>query len=68
MPTTGIGISIAAEIFGALSLHPKIPFPAVVVEREVRAQLKPYSVFCAAVIRAGAADQLGRSASPASRC
>jgi hypothetical protein len=31
--------------FGALSLHPEIPFPAAVVEREVRAQLKPYSGF-----------------------
>ena len=40
-----------AAIFGALSLHPKIPFPAAVVEREVREQLKPYSRFCAAVIR-----------------
>jgi hypothetical protein len=29
--------------FGALSLHPKIPFPATVVGREVRARLKPYS-------------------------
>ena len=37
-------------IFGASSLHPKIPFPATVVEREVRAQLRPYSRFCGAVI------------------
>jgi len=40
-----------ATVFGALSLHPKIPFPAAVAEREVRAQLKPYSGFCAAAIR-----------------
>ncbi len=32
-------------ISGASSLHPKIPFPATVVEREVRARLKPYSGF-----------------------
>jgi hypothetical protein len=37
--------SAQAAIFGALSLHPKIPFPAAVVEREVRAQWKPYSGF-----------------------
>src|ERR1700694_2174282 len=37
-------------IFGPSSLHPKIPFPAALVERQVRAQLKPYSG-CAAVIR-----------------
>jgi hypothetical protein len=37
--------------FGALSLHPEIPFPAAVVEREVRTRLKPYSAFCTAVIR-----------------
>jgi hypothetical protein len=48
-------------IFGASSLHPKIPFPAAVVEREVRPQLKPYSGFCAAVIRdLGPALQLFR--------
>src|ERR1700687_4594732 len=35
-------------VFGALSLHPKIPFPAAAIEREVRAQLKPY-YGCAAV-------------------
>ena len=35
-------------IFGALSLHPKIPFPAAGIEREVRAQLNPYYE-CAAV-------------------
>ena len=29
-------------IFGALSLHPKIPFPGAGIEREVRARLKPY--------------------------
>src|SRR6202165_2686408 len=47
-------------IFGASSLHPKIPFPAAVVERQVRAQLKPYSG-CAAVIRdPGSALQLFR--------
>src|ERR1700737_2620461 len=34
--------------FGALSLHPKIPFPAPAIEREVRAQLKP-NYGCAAV-------------------
>jgi hypothetical protein len=38
-------------IFGALSLHPKIPFPAAGIAREVRAELKPYSGFSAAVIR-----------------
>jgi hypothetical protein len=32
-------------ISGASSLHPKIPFPAAVVEREVRARVKPYSGF-----------------------
>jgi hypothetical protein len=37
-------------MFGASSLHPKIPFPAALVEREVRAQLRPYSRFCGAVI------------------
>ena len=36
-------------IFGALSLHPKIPFPAAGIAREVRAQLRPYSGFSAAV-------------------
>jgi hypothetical protein len=47
-------------IFGASSLHPKIPFPAAVVERQVRTQLKPYSG-CAAVIRdPGSALQLFR--------
>src|SRR5258707_9360239 len=35
---------------GASSLHPKIPFPAAVVQREVRAPLRPYSRFCGAVI------------------
>ena len=38
-------------IFGASSLHPKIPFPAAGIAREVRAELKPYSGFSAAVIR-----------------
>jgi hypothetical protein len=42
---------ILVAVFGALSPHPKIPFPAAVVEREVRTRLKPYSGFCAAVIR-----------------
>ena len=27
--------------------HPKVPFPAAVVEREVRERSKPYSGFCA---------------------
>jgi hypothetical protein len=31
--------------FGALSLHPKIPFPETLVEREVQARLKQYSGF-----------------------
>ena len=35
---------------GAWSLHPKIPFPAAAVQREVRAPLRPYSRFCGAVI------------------
>ena len=39
---------ILVVIFGALSLHPKIPFPAPAIEREVRAQLKP-NYGCAAV-------------------
>ena len=48
-------------IFGTLSLHPEIPFPAALVEREVRTRLKPYSGFCAAVIRdLGPALQLFR--------
>jgi hypothetical protein len=42
---------ILVAAFGALSLHPEIPFPAAVVEREVRTRLKPYSGFCGAVIR-----------------
>src|SRR5258707_14727439 len=42
---------ILVAAFGALSLHPEIPFPAAVVEREVRTRLKPYSAFCTAVIR-----------------
>src|SRR5712672_2226443 len=36
---------ILVAAFGALSLHPEIPFPAAVVEREVRTRLKPYSGF-----------------------
>ena len=35
-------------IFGTLSLHPKIPFPAAGLEREVQGQ---YSAFCTAVVR-----------------
>src|SRR5712672_2623416 len=35
-------------IFGASSLHPKIPFPAAGLEREVQGQ---YSGFCTAVVR-----------------
>jgi hypothetical protein len=38
-------------ISGASFLHPKIPFPATVVEREVRARLRPYSEFLRCVIR-----------------
>ena len=38
-------------IFGALSLHPKIPFPAAGVEREVRPHCTRNSEICAAVIR-----------------
>jgi hypothetical protein len=37
-----------ATIFGARSLHPKIPFPAAGLEREVQGQ---YSGFCTAVVR-----------------
>jgi hypothetical protein len=32
---------IFVAIFGALSLHPKIPFPAAGIEPEVRPQLPP---------------------------
>jgi hypothetical protein len=37
-------------IFGALSPHPKIPFPAAGLEREVRPHCARKLVFCAAVI------------------
>ncbi len=32
---------ILVAIFGALSLHPKIPFPVTRLEREVRPHLRP---------------------------
>jgi hypothetical protein len=32
---------VLAAIFGALSLHPEIPFPAAGIEPEVRPQLPP---------------------------
>jgi len=50
-----------STIFGALSPHPKIPFPAAGFGREVRAQLQPCSGLCTAVIRdLGPALQLFR--------
>jgi len=52
---------LTLNIFGALSLHPKIPFPAAGLGREVRAQLQPYSEPCTAAIRdLGPALQLFR--------
>src|SRR5258706_11383403 len=42
---------ILVGIFGTLSLHPKIPFPAAGFGREVRARLQPCSGLCTAVIR-----------------
>src|SRR5258707_15229658 len=38
-------------IFGALSLHPKIPFPAAGLEREVRPHCARKLAFCTAVVR-----------------
>src|SRR5712675_1078694 len=52
---------VLVGIFGTLSLHPKIPFPAAGFGREVRAQLQPCSGLCTAVIRdLGPALQLFR--------
>src|SRR5258706_12900959 len=52
---------VLVAIFGTLSLHTKIPFPAAGFGREVRAQLQPCSGLCTAVIRdLGPALQLFR--------
>jgi hypothetical protein len=37
----GLSFRYTQAIFGALSLHPKIPFPAAGIEPEVRPQLPP---------------------------
>src|SRR5467141_2602732 len=56
-----VRLRVLVAIFGALSLHPKIPFPAAGFGREVRAQLQPCSGLCTAVIRdLGPALQLFR--------
>jgi hypothetical protein len=38
-------------IFGGLSPHPKIPFPAAGLGHEIRLHLKPQFRVCAAVIQ-----------------
>ncbi len=54
-------LRILVAIFGALSLHPRIPFPAAGLCARSRAQLKPYSGRCTAVIEdPGPALQLFR--------
>src|SRR6266403_1704694 len=44
---------ILVAVFGASSPPPKIPFPAAVVQREVRPQWKPQFGLCTAVTRDG---------------
>src|SRR5260221_4398568 len=52
-PTLGLGrrSRFFVMIFGPLSLHQKIPFPAAGLEREIRTQLQPCAGVCTAVIR-----------------
>jgi len=45
------GSPILVAIFGGLSPHPKIPFPAAGLGHEIRLHLKPQFRVCAAVIQ-----------------